>query len=175
MHGGDSEVGLLHLLSQNIDLATGVAENNGLRDAQGVVQVTKDIEFEFLLFNINVELLDTFQGEFVLLDENFDGVAHEIVGNIQNFTLERGRDEDDLDTGREQLENFVNLILETAGKHFIGFIENEHFEGGGPKGSTIDHVINTTGSTNNDVDTGLKNGHILTHIGSTNTGVTADS
>lgn len=80
-----------------------------------------------------------------------------------------------MDAGGKQLENFVNLVLETTGKHFVGFIEDEHFERGSSQGATVDHVENTTGSTDDNVDTSLKDGHILTDIGSTDTGVTADS
>jgi hypothetical protein len=51
-------------------LAFGVAKNNGLRNREGVVQIAQSVEFPFLLLDSNEELLDTFQRQFITLDQN---------------------------------------------------------------------------------------------------------
>lgn len=175
VHRGDSEISLLHLLSQNIDLAASVAEDDGLSDAQGIVQIAQGVELVFLLVNVNVELLDTFQGQLVTLDKDADGIAHKVVGDFQNLSLQSGRDEDDLDGGREALEDVVDLILETAAEHFIGLVEDKHFHASSAQVAAVDHVIDTTGRSNDNLDSRLEAFNVLADVGASNAGVAADA
>jgi hypothetical protein len=56
---------------------------------------------------------------------------------------------------------------ETYGKHFIGLIKNEHLHGVGLQESSLDHVLDTTWGTNNDLGTLLKSLHVITNAGTT--------
>lgn len=54
--GGHGEVPLGHLLGEPVDLAPGVAVDDGLRDLEGVVQVAEGVELPLLLLDGDVEL-----------------------------------------------------------------------------------------------------------------------
>lgn len=57
---------------------------------------------------------------------------------------------------------------ETYGKHLIGLIKNEHLHAVGLQESALDHVLNTTWGTDNNVGTILKSLHVITNAGTTN-------
>ena len=164
----------MHLLRQPIHLPAGVAEDDGLCDGDRLVQIAQGVQFPFLLFNRDVELLDTFQGQFVPLDENPNRLSHELLRHLEHVCGHRGGEKDDLSVLREELEDFVDLVLETAGQHFISLIETEDLDGVGPEGPAVDHIVHTTRSTDNDVNTLLQLAHVLTDVGPTDTGVTFD-
>ena len=111
--GRDSEVFSLQLGGQEFDLRSGVTEDNGLGDGDGVVQVTQTVELVVFQFDVDVELLDTFQGQFVLLDQDSDRVVHELGGDFQHILRHSGRQQDDLGSFWQQTENVVDLFLET--------------------------------------------------------------
>jgi len=114
MHSTDGEILLCQLVGQPIDLSTCVAENNSLSDGDGFVQIGEGIEFPIFLFDGNVELFDSFEGEFVFLDEDTNGIAHEFLGDFEDVRRHGGREEDCLRCGGEELENIVNLVFETT-------------------------------------------------------------
>jgi len=155
-------------------LSSGVAENDGLSDGDGLVQVGESVELPFLLLNGDVELLDTFKSQLVTLDENTDGVAHEFGGDLEDIGRHGGGEEDNLGRRGEELEDVVDLILESTREHLIGFIETEDLDVVGLEGTTLDHVENTSRSTDNNVYTFLELSHGLTNRGSTDSGETLD-
>jgi hypothetical protein len=63
---------------------------------------------------------------------------------------------------------------ETYGKHFISLIKNEHLHGVGLQEAALDHVLNTTWGTNDNLGTLLKSLHIITNAGTTNAGMALD-
>lgn len=65
VHGGHGEVGLPHLLRQPVHLPLGVAEDDGLRDGQRVVQVAQGVKLPLLSLHGHEELLDALQGQLV--------------------------------------------------------------------------------------------------------------
>lgn len=68
-----------------------------------------------MIFEVSLtELSDTLEGELVSLDENPDGVPHELLGNLQNLGGHGGGEEDDLSVGGEELEDVVDGVLETG-------------------------------------------------------------
>ncbi|KAK3818299.1 MAG: hypothetical protein J3R72DRAFT_36670 [Linnemannia gamsii] len=171
VHGGDSELTGSELLGQPVDLSAGVAENDGLGNGDGLVEIAQGVELPLLLLNSNVELLDTLEGELVLLDQDADGVAHELGGDLHNLRGHGGGEEDNLGGWGKTLENIVDLVLETAGQHLIGLIEDEHLHVVGLEGTTVDHIEDTTGGSDDDLGTGLEGLHVLTDVGTTNAGV----
>ena len=114
MHGRHGEVAGGKLVGKPVDLATGVAEDNGLRDGHGLIEIGECVKLPLLLLDGDVELLDTLKGELVLLDKNADGVAHELGGDLKNVLGHGGREQNDLGGLRQQLEDVVDLLSETA-------------------------------------------------------------
>lgn len=44
------------------------------------------------------------------------------------------------------------MVFEATGKHLIGLVETEYLDSIGAEGVVVDHVIHTTGSTDDDMD-----------------------
>ena len=78
------------------------------------------------LVDVDVELLDTLEGELVTLDENPHGLVHELAGDLEGLGGEGGGEDAHLELGREELENVVNLVLEPTREHLVGLVENKH-------------------------------------------------
>lgn len=100
MEGRDSEITGSKLLGEPVDLSLCVAEDNGLGDGNSLVQITKRIELPVFLFNSDKELLDTFEGELIALDEDTDGVVHERSGHFENFSRHGSGQKHNLDRRR---------------------------------------------------------------------------
>ena len=171
MHGRDSEVTGSQLVSEPVNLSPGVAEDDGLGDGDGLVQIGQGVELPFFLLNGNVELLDTFEGEFSLLDQDTDRVAHELGSDFEDILRHGGGQKDDLGGLRQELEDVVDLLSETTGQHLIGFVKNEHLDVIGLEHTALDHVLNTAWCANNDLGTILQSLHVLTNVGTTDAGV----
>lgn len=114
VHGGDSEVTGSELVGEPVDLPAGVAEDDGLGDGDGLVEVREGVELPLLLLDGDVELLDTLEGELLFLDQDADRVAHELGGDLQDVLRHGGREKDDLGRLGEKLEDVVDLLGETT-------------------------------------------------------------
>lgn len=114
VHGGDGEITGSELVGKPVDLSAGVAEDNGLGDGDGLVEIGEGVELPLLLLNGNVKLLNTLEGKLVLLDENADGLAHELGGDLKDVLGHGGGEKDDLGALGEELEDVVDLLSETA-------------------------------------------------------------
>lgn len=126
MHAADSKVRLSHLFCQPVDLASGVTENDRLRNGQSVIQITKRVKLPVFLFDGDEELLDSFKSQFITLYEDSDRVGHELGSHFEDIMREGGGDNNDLGGGREVSVDVVNLVLETLVEEFVRFIKNEH-------------------------------------------------
>ena len=164
----------MHLLCQPVHLPASVTEDDGLSDSHRLVEVAQSVQLPFLLFDGDVELLDTLQSQLVPLDENPNRLSHKLLCYLEYISRHSSREEDNLDVRREELEDLVDLVLETAGQHLICFIETEHFDVGGNEGLTADHIEDTTGCTDDDRNTSLQLGHVFTDVGTTDTGMAFD-
>jgi len=174
VHGGDGELSLVELLGEPVDLSPGRAEDDGLGDGDSLVQVTQGVELPVLLLNGDEELPDTLKGELVSLDEDSDGVPHELLGDLENVLWHGGGEQHDLGLGREELEDVVDGILESGGEHLIGLVKTEHLDGVGLEGTSVDHVEHSAWGTDHDVGSLLELGHVLSDGGSTDTSVAVD-
>lgn len=114
VHGRDSEVTGSQLVGEPVDLSAGVAENDGLGDGDSLVEVRECVEFPLFLLNSNVELLDTLEGKFLLLDQDTDGVTHELGGHLQDVLGHGSRKQGDLGGLGEELEDVIDLLGETT-------------------------------------------------------------
>lgn len=174
VQGRDSKVLTKERLSELLDLAASVTEDDGLGDTQALVEIGQGLKLEGLLADINVELLDTFQGKLVSLDHDADGIAHKTVAHGQDFLGHGGTDEDNLDGVREALEDLIDLVFETTAQHFVSLIQAEHLDGGSAKNLAVNHVKDTSGSSNDDVDTVLEDAHVLGNGSTTHTSMDLD-
>jgi hypothetical protein len=171
MHSRDGEVTSSQLVGEPVDLSSGVAEDDSLGDGNGLVEIRESIQLPLFLLNSDVELLDAFESEFGLLDQDTDGVAHELGGDLEHILRHRGREEDDLGGLRQELEDVVDLLGETTGQHLVSFVEDEHLDVVGLEDTTLDHVLDTARSSNNDLRTVLKGLHVFSDVGAANAGV----
>jgi hypothetical protein len=174
VHGRDGEVTGSELVGEPVDLSARVAEDDGLGDGDGLVQVREGVELPLLLLDGNVELLDTFEGKLVLLDEDTDGVTHELGGDLEDVLGHGGGQKDNLGRLGKELEDVVDLLGETARQHLIGLVEDKHLHRVGLEDTALDHVVDTAGGTDNDLGTVLEGLHVVTDAGTANTGVALD-
>jgi len=114
VHGGHSEVTSGKLVGKPIDLSSGVAEDDCLCDGDCFVQIGEGIQFPILLLNSDVELFDTLEGQFGLLDQDTNGIAHELGGDLEHILGHGGGEKNDLGGLREKLEDIVDLLGETT-------------------------------------------------------------
>lgn len=174
VHGRDGEIAGSELVGEPVDLPAGVAEDDGLGDCDGLVQVGEGVELPVLLLDSNVELLDTFESELVLLDENADRVAHELGGDLEHILGHGGGQEDDLGGLGQELEDVVDLLGETARQHLVGLVEDEHLHVVRLQDTTLDHVVDTAGGAHDDLGTILESLHVITDAGAANAGMALD-
>jgi hypothetical protein len=76
-----------------------------------------------------------------------------------------------LDRFGKELEDIIDLVLETTGKHLIGLIKEELTDAIESKGTTVDHIEHTSWSSDDNVDTSLESSDIVTDSGTSDTGV----
>ena len=65
VHGTDGEVRLAHFRGQPVHFTLRVAEDDGLRDGERVVEIAERVELPLLPFHGHEELLDALQRQFV--------------------------------------------------------------------------------------------------------------
>ena len=114
MHGRDGEVTSGQLVCEPVYLPPRVAENDGLSDGHGFIQIRQGVQFPVFLLDGNVELLDTFKGKLVLLDKDADRIAHELCRYFENVLRHGSRQENHLSRLRKQLKDVVDLLGETT-------------------------------------------------------------
>ena len=165
----------LHLLGEPVHLSPGVAVDDGLCNGQGGVEIAQGVELALLALDGNVELLDTLQGQLISLDEDADGVAHELGGDLQHLQEHGGTEDGALHGLGHVLEHVVDLLLEATGKHLIGLIEDEELHVVQLEGAALDHVVDTARGTHNHVHAVLKGTDVLTHGGTTHASVDFDA
>jgi hypothetical protein len=71
-----------------------------------------------------------------------------------------------LDRFGEELENVVNLVLETSTQHLIGLVKEELTNRIQTQSTTVDHIKDTTWGTNDNVDSSLEGTNVVTDGGS---------
>jgi len=128
VHGRDGEVLGVHLLRQPVDLSSRVAEDDGLRDGERLVDIAQSLQLPVFTPDHDVELLDTLEGELFLLDENANGVAHELLRHLKHVGGHGGREQDDLDVVGHLGEDIMDLLLETTRQHLVGLVQNEELD-----------------------------------------------
>lgn len=174
VHAADGEVGFAHLIGQPVDLPAGIAENNSLGNSEGVVEIAKGIEFPVFLLHSNEVLLEAFEGQLITLDQDTDGVGHELRGHVEHIVREGGRDDNDLCGRRKIAVHIVDLLAETLVEELIGFIENQHLDVSGAKMAAANHIGNTARGAGHNVLTIVELANILSNVGTTNASMALD-
>merc|ERR1712087_881019 len=171
VHGGDSEVSLMHLLSEPVHLASGVAEDDGLGDGQGLVQVAQGVQLPLLPLHGDVELADTLQGQLLLFHQDSHRLSHEPGRHLQHLGRHRSGQEDHLDLLVEMPEYVVDLVLEPSAQHLVSLVQDKLLDVIRAQNLSADHVEDSAGGAHHDVLAMVQLPHVLLDGGPTNTGV----
>lgn len=167
VNGGHGEVALSHFSGEVVDLATRVTEDDRLCHRHGLVQIAQCANLPLLTVDKHIELLDTIQGQLLLLDQNLDGVAHKALADLQHIGRHCGRQQYDLHFGVQGTKHLLDLVLETTRQHLVSLVQHEHLDLVGAQHLAADHVRDTTGRADDDVRARLQLAHIVTHVGAT--------
>ena len=68
----------------------------------------------------NPHLLDALESELIALNQDANGVGHELGGHFKNFLRHGGRDKANLRVGGQVAVYVVNLVLEALVEQLIG-------------------------------------------------------
>lgn len=175
VHNGDTEVVLLHFLGELSYALLSVAVDQSLVDVEVAVEIEEDVHLPFLLFYGDIVLLNTFEGELLVLDKNLGGLSHEMLGHLQDVNGHGSREESDLDLAGEVLEDVLDLLLEAAREHLVGLIENEDLKVVTLKETLLHHVVDTTWGADNDVNALLEDFDLIADDGTTDASVNLDA
>ena len=96
---------------KKVNLASRVTEDDSLCDCEGVVKITERVKLPVLLFDSHEKLFDSFQSQFVTLDQYPDGVRHEFCSHLQYIIWQGGAEEDDLSLRRQITIYVVYLVF----------------------------------------------------------------
>lgn len=168
VHAADGEVGLAHLVGKPVHLASSVAEDDGLGNSQGIVEIAECVELPFLLFDGDKVLLQTLEGQLVTLDENAHGVCHELGGHVQHIVGQCGGDDNDLGRRREVSVYIVDLLPESLVEQLVGFIEYQHLDMAGAQVAASDHVGDTSRGSRYDMLAVVQLADVLANVCSSN-------
>lgn len=69
---------------------------------------------------------------------------------------------------------YALFMVITYRQHLIGLVQNEHLHVVGLEDTALDHVVDTSGGTDDDLGAILESLHVLTDIGTTDTCVALD-
>lgn len=162
VHAGDDEVLLRHAAFKLIDSTLRVAVDDSLVDIQVGVQVEENVHLPLLLLNGNIVLMDTFEGQVLLLHQDLGGVPHEMLGQAKNIGWQRSREQTDLNVGGQELEDVLDLALKAAGKHLICLVQDEQLEVVRLQEAPLHHVVDAAWCADDDVLTLLQDADVLT-------------
>jgi len=94
-----------------------------------------------------------------------------MFGEAQNLIWHGSREKRDLNITWQVLEDVLNLLLEASGEHLVCLIHDEESEVICFKNALLHHIVNSTWSSYNDVDSRFKKLNVLSNAGTSDTGV----
>ena len=89
----------------------------------------------------------------------------------KNIWRQSRREKANLNVGRQELENLLDLRLEATGEHLVSFVQDEELEIVRLQEASPHHVMNTSWCAHYDVLALLEDTDVLTHDRATYTGV----
>ena len=169
MHAGDNEVLLSHGPLKLVYPLLRVAVNDGLLDVQVGVQVEQDVHLPLVLLNGDVVLVDTLKGQVLFLHEDLRRRPHEVLGEAENIGRQRRREKANLNVGGQELEDLLDLRLESAGEHLVSLVQDEELEVVRLQEASPHHVMDAAWCAHDNVLALLEDTDVLTHDRATNT------
>ena len=169
MHAGDNEVLLGHGPLKLVYPLLRVAVNDGLLDVQVGVQVEQDVHLPLVLLNGDVVLVDTLKGQVLFLHEDLRRRPHEVLGEAENIGRQRRREKANLNVGGQELEDLLDLRLESAGEHLVSLVQDEELEVVRLQEASPHHVMDAAWCAHDNVLALLEDTDVLTHDRATNT------
>jgi len=174
VHDGNNEVFLDHSLLELLNTLFGVAVDEGLVDIEVSVKVEENLHLPFLLLDGDIVLSDTFKGQLLVLNKDLSSISHEVLGELEDVIWHGSREQSNLDVLRQVFEDVGDLLLETTRKHLISLIEHEESQVVSLHKTSLHHIMNTSGGTDDNVDTTLKDADVIFNQSTTNTSVDLD-
>ena len=100
----------------------------------------------------------------VLLLDDANRVAHEVLGEFVHFAGNSGAEQAHLNLLRHKLEYIINQVFEATRAHLVCLMEDEHLDVGDKEGAPVDHVVNTAGAASNNVHAFLQLADFVLHV-----------
>lgn len=176
VHSRHGEVVVVHGLFELKNSLFGVAINKSLVDIQVVVEIEENLHLPLFLLNGNIVLTDTLESKIFRLDKNFLWISHEMLGKSQDVIWHSSREKCDLNVTWQELEDLLDLMLESSGKHLIGLVHDEESEVVGLEEVLLHHIVDFSWCSNNDVDASLlEKVDVILDRGSSDAGVNLHS
>ena len=94
-----------------------------------------------------------------------------MFGEAQDLVWHSSREKSDLNITWQILEDVLNLLLEASGEHLVCLIHDEEPEVICFENTLLHHIVNSTWSSHNDVDSLFKELDVLSNAGTSDTGV----
>ncbi len=151
MDARDGETLFSHLLGEFLYLLLLVQVDNALGDLKVLEELAEGLELPFGLLHRDEELLDTDQGQFLLLHKDGCWISHELLGDLEDVWWHRGGEEADLEVSGQLREDLVDVFLESSTEDLVSLIEDEELEALQLHEALGDHVEDTAWSTNDDL------------------------
>ena len=148
-----------------------VAVDDGLGDGEGLVQVAEGVQLPVLALHGDVELLDTLQRQLVALDQDAHGLAHELVGHLQDLQGHGGAEQGALHLLGQELEHVVNLLLEAPAQHLVRLVKHEQLHVRQLERAPVDHVVDAAGRAHHHVHAVAQLGDVVAHRRAAHAGV----
>lgn len=100
-----------------------------------------------------------------LFHQNLRGGVHDGLGELDDFGGNGGGEQSDLAVGRNQLDDFVDLLQESHPEHFVGLVDDQHPQVGRVEDLPVHHVADPAGGSHDDVHAVLQALLVLGHLG----------
>jgi len=94
-----------------------------------------------------------------------------MLGETKDLIGHGSREQGNLDVSGEELEDVLDLLLETTRKHLIGFIHDENTQVVCFENAALHHIMDTAGGSDNNMNTAFHLLDILFNRGTTDAGV----
>ena len=146
---------LSKLVGQLLDSLLSVGEDHALRDDHVLVELDERTELLAVFLERDVELLDTVEGQLLVLHQDLDGVLHELLSHLHDFWRHSGREEADLDVSRQVFEDLSDFVNKSSAEHFVGLVKDNDFEEVGSQGLLLDQILYSSGGSDDDLNAAI--------------------
>lgn len=126
-------------------------ENDRRADSEQAVKLDEVGVLLLIITAVHVQLLDTLDGQLLLVKGDFIGVRGKLGGISVNVEGERGGKQNNLDIPREHSLDTNALIAKALlVEHVVGLVQDQHLELGGVEDASLDHFMDGARSSNHD-------------------------